>query len=216
MSEFQLILAIVALSIFIIFFRQLFSGNYPKRGVDFESKLPQESIGGVSRPDKIFHSSEKKESKSRINELFEIAQKALDEGDNIEAKKALESLLILDPENRDALRMLGVAYMNMNNFVDAKKHFLEVLEHEPDDDLTHNLLANTLHRLGEDEEAIIEHKRAIELDPNYAVYYYNYANTLYDIGELKEALTMYKKALELDPTLKDAEKMIKELENVSN
>ena len=216
MSEFQLILAIVALSIFIIFFKQLFSGNYPKRGVDYESKLPQESIGGVSRPDKIFHSTKQVESKSRIDELFEIAQKALDSGDNIEAKKALEALLILEPNNKDALRMLGVAYMNMNNYVDAKERFLEVLAIDPNDDLTHNLLANTLHKLGEDKEAIEYHKKAIELDPNYAAYYYNYANTLYEIGKKSEALTLYKKALELEPTLKDAQKMIKELEDVSN
>ena len=216
MSEFQLILAIVALSIFIIFFKQLFSGNYPKRGVDFESKLPQESIGGVSRPDRIFHSTKETESKSRVDELFEIAQRSLDSGDNIEAKKALESLLILEPQNRDALRMLGVAYMNMNNFVDAKERFLEVLEQDPSDDLTHNLLANTLHRLGEDKEAIAHHKRAVELDPSYATYYYNYANTLYEIGKNQEALEMYKKAFELEPTLKDAQKMIRELEDVSH
>jgi len=216
MSEFQLILAIIALSIFIIFFKQLFSGNYPKRGVDYESKLPPESIGGVSRPDKIFHSTKQTESKSRIDELFEIAQKALDSGDNIEAKKALEALLILEPNNKDALRMLGVAYMNMNNYVDAKERFLEVLAIDPNDDLTHNLLANTLHKLGEDKEAIEYHKKAIELDPYYAAYYYNYANTLYEIGKKSEALSLYKKALELDPTLKDAQKMIKELEDVSN
>ena len=178
--------------------------------------MPQESIGGVSRPDKIFHATKEPESTRRVDELFEIAQRSLDSGDNIEAKKALESLLILDPQNRDALRMLGVAYMNMNNFVDAKERFLEVLEQDPSDDLTHNLLANTLHRLGEDEEAIAHHKRAIELDPSYAAYYYNYANTLYEIGKNQEALEMYKKAFELEPTLKDAQKMIRELENVSN
>ncbi len=216
MSEFQIILAIIALSIFVIFFRQLFSGNYPKRGVDFESKLPQESIGGVSRPDKIFHKTKELESKSRIDELYEIAKKSLDSGDNIEAKKALESLLILEPNNQDALRMLGFAYMQMNNYVDAKEHFLKALELNPNNDLVHNLLANTLHKLGEDEEAIAHHKRAIELDPNYAAYYFNYANTLYDLGKKQEALAMYKQALELEPTLTEAQKMIKELEDVSN
>ena len=216
MSEFQLILSIVALTVFIIFFKQLFSGNYPKRGIDFESKLPQENIGGVSRPDKIFHKAEKEESTSRVNELFDIAQKALDEGDNIEAKKALGSLLILEPENRDAHRMMGVAYMNMNNYLDAKESFKRVLELDADDDLTHNLLANTLHRLAEDEEAIEHHKQAVALDPNYAAYYYNYANTLYELGRKQEALAMYKKAFELEPTLKDAQKMIEELEDVSN
>lgn len=220
MSEFQLILAIVALSLFVIFFKQLFSGNHPKRGVDFESKLPDENIGGVSRPDKVFKPEGSKSvqdhGKSRVDELFEIAQSSLDKGDNLEASKALQALLILEPQNKEALRMAGVAFMNMNNFVEAKEKFLQLLELDSKDDLAHNLLANSLHKLGENSEAIEHHKMAIELDSYYAPYYYNYANTLYEMGRKKEALQMYKKALELEPTLKDAEKMVKELENVPN
>jgi len=217
MSEFQLILTIIALGVFILFFKQLFSGNYPKRGIDFEASTTDDRIGGVSRPDKIFKKERAlKKSKSRVEELFEIAQKSLDSSDYIEAKKALQSLLILEPQNLDALRMLGVAYMNMNDYSNAKESFLEILEKEPNDDVAHNLLANTLHKLSEDKEAIEHHKKAIELDSTYAPYYFNYANTLYDLKENKQALKLYKKAYELDNTLEDAKKMIKELENVSN
>jgi len=217
MSEFQLILTIVALGVFILFFKQLFSGNYPKRGIDFEASTTDDRIGGVSRPDKIFKKEQALEqSKSRVEELFEIAQKSLDSSDNIEAKKALQSLLILEPQNLDALRMLGVALMNMNDYSNAKESFLEILEKEPNDDVTHNLLANTLHKLSEDKEAIEHHKKAIELDSDYAPYYFNYANTLYDLKENEQALKLYKKAYELDNTLEEAKKMIKELENVSN
>ncbi len=218
MNEIQLLLAIVALFVFVIFFRQLFSGNYPKRGVDFEAKLPDEQIGGVSRADKIFTKpqSANEQGLSRIEELLNIAQKAIDEGDNIEAKKALQSLLILDPNNTQALRMLGVVFMNMNDFVDAKEQFLKLLEIDPNDDLAHNLLANALHKLGEDSEAIEHHKKAIELDSHYPAHYYNYANTLYDLGRKSEALALYKKALELEPNFEDAKKMVKELEDVSS
>lgn len=216
MSEFQLILSIIAISLFIIFFKQLFSGSYPKRGVDFEAKIPDESIGGVSRADKIFHKAKNQEPKSRKEELLEIAQNSLDSGDNLEAKKALGALLILEPHNKDALRMLGVANMNMNDFVAAKEHFFKLLEMDANDDLAHNLLANALHKLGEDAEAIEHHKKAIELDNQYANYYFNYANTLYDLGQTKEALKLYKKALELDSTLKGAQKMVRELEDVSS
>lgn len=218
MSEIQLLLTIVALSIFVIFFKQLFSGNHPKRGVDFESKIAKDSIGGVSRPDKIFkkESTVKQKELSRIEELTDIAQKSIEGGDNLEAKKALQSLLILEPDNIEALRMQGVVAMNMNDYIEAKESFQRVLELDEKEDLTHNLLANALHKLGEDEEAILHHKRAIELDAYYAAYYYNYANTLYDLGKTDEALAMYKKALELEPTLKDAKKMIEEIEDVQH
>jgi len=215
MSEFQLILAIVALSIFVIFFKQLFSGNYPKRGIDYEAKVSDESIGGISTPTKVFK-KEQTNSISRVEQLFNIAKESLDKGDNIEAKKALQSLLILDPKNIEALRMLAVSYVNMNDYSNAKETLLELLELDNSDDLAHNLIANVLHKLGEDSEAILHHQKAIELDKNYAPYYYNYANTLYDMGRLDEALKYYKKSVELDDDLEDAKKMIRELENGSN
>ena len=213
MSEFQLILTIVALSIFAIFFKQLFSGNYPKRGVDYEAKESYVTPE-FNYPNKT--KQENNKTKSRIEELFNIAKDSLDKGDNIEAKKALESLLILEPQNVEAIRMLGVAYLNMNNYSNAKEQFLEALQIEPNDDLTHNLLANTLHKLGEEDEAIKHHKIAIDLDPNYAPYYFNYANTLYDLGQIDEALKFYKKAYELDNSLTDAKKMIEEIKNGNN
>ena len=217
MNEFQLLLSIIALTVFIIFFKQLFSGNYPKRGVDFEAKLPNENIGGVSRADKIFkkEASQVKTS-SREEELLNIAKESIEKGDNIEAKKALQSLLILEPNSIEALRMLGAVNLNMNDYTNAKENFLKILELDRQDDLTHNLLANTLHKLGEDEQAIEHHKKAIELDKSYAPHYYNYANTLYDLGEKEKALAMYEKALEFDNSLEEAKKMIRELKNDNN
>ncbi len=218
MNEFQLLLSIIALTVFIIFFKQLFSGNYPKRGVDFEAKLPNENIGGVSRADKIFTKEENtdEQRKSREEELLNIAESSIEKGDNIEAKKALQSLLILEPNNIEALRMQGTVNLNMNDYTNAKESFIKILELDEKDDLTHNLLANTLHKLGEDDEAIKHHKRAIELDKSYAPYYFNYANTLYDLGKKDEALAMYEKALSFDHSLKEAKKMISELKNGNN
>jgi len=205
----QFILLILAGVIFYLFFRQLFSGDYPKRGVDYEAKLPDEQIGGVNRPDKTF--SKAKEPVSRIDELLKIADEAIKKGDNLEAKKALLSLLVLDENNVEALRRLALVYMNMNDYVDAKETLLHLLDINPDDDLAHNLLANALHKLGEDDEAILHHKRAIELDSTYAPHHYNYANTLYDLGRRDEALREYQEALKIDPNLKEAKDMVEEL-----
>jgi len=214
MSEFQLILSILALVIFIIFFKQLFSGNYPKRGLDFDSSLKNENIGGISRPDKIFKNNQTNSLKqSRVNELLDIAQKALDDKNSIEAKKALESLLIIKPDNIDAMRMLAIAKLNMNDFISAKDTLEELLKISPNDDLAHNLLANTLHKLGEDEEALNHHKIAVDLDNSYAPYYYNWANTLYDLKEYQRALELYNKAVVIDPGFDEAKKMKEEIEN---
>jgi FimV-like protein len=216
MSQFQLILLLVAVVIFVIFFKQLFSGNYPKRGIDYEAKLPEANIGGISTPQKVFKNEENTKGQSRVEQLFGMASEALDSGDNIEAKKALQSLLILEPNNVDAMRMLAVAYMNMNDFSSAKEVLQEALEIDNSDDLAHTLLANALHKLSQDSEAINHHKRAIELDSSYAKHYFNYANTLLDIGQKDEAVAMYQKAIELDSSLEEAKKILSELKDEHN
>ncbi len=209
MTLFQLILLLAAGTIFYLFFRQLFSGNYPRRGVDFEAKTPDERIGGVNRPDKTF--SRPQEPQSRVQELLSIADASLQKGDNLEAKKALQSALILEEDNPEILRRLGVVYMNMNDYSDARQTYEHLLQIDPSDDLAHGSLANALHKLGEEDEALREHREAIRLDESYAPHHYNYANTLYDLGKKEEALAEYRKALELDPQLAEAKKMIEEL-----
>jgi len=207
MSSFQLILLIIAIGIFTIFFKQLFSGNYPKRGEDFEAK---EVDNNLFKP-KESKSLNVGNNNSRAQELLDIAQKALEDGNNIEAKKALQSLLIIEPNNIDAMRMLAVAYMNMNNYTKAKEVLNNLLQIDSSDDLAYTLLANAEHKLGEDENALTHHKKAIELDSNYAKHYYNYANTLYDLGKIDEAKANYQKAYSLDNSLKEAKDMLERI-----
>ena len=217
MTQFQLVMLLFAVIIFSIFFKQLFSGNHPKRGVDFEPKMPDENIGGVSRYDKVFKKVENQDiKKDRTQELFDLAKNAIDKGDKEEAKKAINALLIREPNNTEALRILGTLYLEDKEYEKAIEEFKKVLENSKDDDLTHNNLANALNKVGKAKEAIEHHKIAIELDKSYAPYYYNYANTLYDLGKKDEALSLYKKALELEPNFNDAKKMISEIENDSN
>ncbi len=210
MTTFQLFLLIVAGGVFYLFFKQLFSGNYPKRGVDFEAKVPDERIGGVSRPDKVF--AKPKQEVSRIEQLIGMADDAVKKGDLLEARKAVQSALILDENNIEALRREGYLYLEDREYEEAKKVYEKILSFDPDDDIAHDSLANTLHKLGEDEAAMVHHQKAIELDPEYAPHYFNYANTLYDLGRYDEALKQYQKAYELDPEIEEAKEMIKKLE----
>jgi len=210
MTTFQLFLLIVAGGVFYLFFKQLFSGNYPKRGVDFEAKLPDDHIGGVNRPDKVF--AKPKQEISRIEQLIEMADDAIKKGDLLEARKAVQSALILDENNIEALRREGYLYLEDKAYEEAKKVYEKILSLDPDDDIAHDSLANTLHKLGEDEAAIAHHQKAIALDLEYAPHYFNYANTLYDLGHYDEALKQYQKAYELDPEIEEAKEMIKKLE----
>ena len=209
MSTFQLLLLIISLVIFYLLFKQLFSNSYPKRGVDFEADRENDQIAPVSELKKTF--SEPKPKNSRIEQLLNMADSAIEKENFVEADKALSSANIIEPENQEILLKYGYILIKLNQLEEAKEVYSNVLALNELEDSAHVALANTLHKLGEDEEAKKHHLRAIELDKSYAPHYFNYANTLYDLEEREEALSFYKKALKLDNSLEEAKKMIEEL-----
>ncbi len=209
MSIFQLLLLIVAGGVFYLFFKQLFSGNHPKRGVDFEAKVADEQIGGINRPDKTF--SKPTVQPTRMEQLLIMTDEAVEKEDYEEAKKALGSALIIDGNNPDVLQKMGYVCVKTEDYAEAKESYETLLSLDDNDDMAHALLANVLHKLGDEAGAEKHHERAIALDEEYAPHHFNYANTLYDLGRKKEALIGYKRAYELDDSLEEAEKMIKKL-----
>jgi len=209
MSTFQFLLFLISAVVFYLFFKQLFSSSYPKRGIDFEAQNENEQIGGVTEMNKTF--STPTPQLSRVQQLNSMADVSIEKGDYAEADKALSSALILESDNIETLLKYGFVLINLNQFSEAKEIYKEIIKLNPSEDMAHVALANVLHKLKEDEDAIKHHKIAIDLDKDYAPHYYNYANTLYDINRKEEALNLYKKSFELDNSLEEAQKMIKEL-----
>ncbi|MCK4441839.1 MAG: tetratricopeptide repeat protein [Sulfurovaceae bacterium] len=209
MSIFQFLLFIISIIIFILFFKQLFSGAFPKRGVDFEANRDNEQIGGITQADKVFSTTVP--NLSRVEQLIQIADNALEKQDFIEADKAISSALILEKDNVELLLKYGFVLINMHRLDEAKEVYNQILSINPNEDMAHSSLANVLHQLNENGLAIEHHKKAIELDPNYAPHYFNYANTLYDLKRMDEALLNYKKVVKLDSSIEEASRMVKEL-----
>jgi len=209
MSIFQFLLFIISIIVFVLFFKQLFSGSFPKRGIDLEANSESGHGSKIRQIDQHFSSIPLQ--LSRIDQLIDIADIAIEKNDFIEADKALSSALILEKDRGDLLLKHGFVLMNLDRLSEAKESYIEAIRVNPNDDMAHVLLANILHRLEEDESAIEHHKKAIAIDPLYAPHYFNYANTLYDLAKKDEALLNYKKSYELDSSLVEAEKMIKEL-----
>ncbi len=209
MSTFQFLLFLISAVVFYLFFKQLFSSSYPKRGVDFEAKNDNEQIGGVTEMKKTF--SRPAIQLPRVQQLNMMADESIEKEDYVEADKALSSALILEPDNQEILLKHGFVLMNLNRLDEAKEIYLKVIELNPSEDIAHVLLANILHRLGDDEKAIHHHMIAIDLNKKSAPHNFNFANTLYDMGRKDEALEYYKRAFQLDNSLENAQKMIKKL-----
>jgi tetratricopeptide (TPR) repeat protein len=209
MSIFQFLLFIISIIVFVLFFKQLFSGAFPKRGVDFEANRDNEQIGGITEMDKVFSVPAPKVS--RVEQLIQMADNALEKQDFTEADKALSSALILEKDNIELLLKYGFVLISMHRLDEAKEIYNQILSINPNEDMAHASLANVLHQLKEDDLAIEHHKKAIELDPEFAPHYFNYANTLYDLKQMDEALMNYKKVVQLDPSIEEASRMVKEL-----
>jgi len=213
MTTFQLLLLIIAGGVFYLFFKQLFSGNHPKRGVDFEAKVPDEQIGGINRPDKTF--SKPTVAPTRMEQLLSMADEAVQNNDLDEAAKALQSARIVDENNIEVLQRSGYVAMQQEAYDEAKEYYEKIISLDTQDDVGHASLANLLHKLGDEEGAVKHHEEAISIDSEYAPHYFNYANTLYDLERLKEALEAYTKAYTLDNTLIEAKQMMDKLGNAN-
>ena len=209
MTLFQLLLMIASAVIFAMFFRQILNGTHPKRGTDFEAKTPDDHIGSISHPDKLF--SKPVASQSRMEQLRQSADKAVEDGDMEEAEKALGSALILDDTDTETLYKLAYVHLRQQGYEKAKGYLEKLLSVDSKHDMAEAMLANVLHKLGDDTEALKHHTLSVELDPEYALHYFNYANTLYDLDRKEEALVYYKKSYTLDPSIEDAAKMIEKL-----
>jgi len=209
MSTFQLLLFLISAVIFFLFFKQLFSSSYPKRGVDFEATKEDKEIGSITEREKIF--SEPRQQISRIAQLLKMAEGAIEKEDYVEADKALSSANIIEPENEEVLLHHGYVLLMLERLKEAKEVYENLLALNDQEDMAYGALANIYHKLEENEKAKAYHLRAIELDKSYVPHHFNYANTLYDLGEKEEALKYYKSALELDASLEEAKKMVGEL-----
>jgi len=206
MTFFQLILFALSAFIFYIFFKKLFSEDYPKRGIDFEAKKDNAQIGGINRPDKTF--SEPTVEPTRLEQLIAMTDEAVGKGDLLEAKKAIQSALIVDKESSEVISRYAYILNESKEYEEAKEYYQKAIELNPEDDMLYASCANVLHKLGEETNALEYHQKSIELDAEYAPHYYNYANTQYDQKEYTLALELYEKALTIDPKLAVAQEMI--------
>ncbi|RUM75565.1 MAG: hypothetical protein DSZ11_01945 [Sulfurovum sp.] len=209
MTIFQLLLFIATITVAILFFKQLFSGDLPANRVDIEPNRDDQDVVKETNFDNQIISGMPRES--RVHQLIAMANEAIEKQDFVEADKALSSALILEKENIELLLQHGFILISLKRLEDAKETYLEILSLNEHEDIAHASLGNIYHKLDENELSLHHHRKSIEIDSQYAPHYFNYANTLYDLSQKEQALAYYKKAYELDASLEEAMRMIKEL-----
>jgi len=103
-----------------------------------------------------------------------------------------------------ALIEAGVAAHRRNATEEARRHYLDALQRDPQCADAWHLIGVLMQQLGGAEASIQFIARAIELSPRQAMYYANLGTALHALKRLEEAAHMYRQALMLDPSFVDA------------
>ena len=140
------------------------------------------------------------QSKSLIHQAIGSFQ-----GGNLKQAEALiKTVLDLEPENFDALHILGVICVHQNRSGEAAELFRQALGINPDSSIAHFNLATILSDSGHDAEALAHHEKAVKLAPNSPESWINYGRSLSRLDRFDEALDCYGHALRINPNLVEA------------
>ncbi|MBT3350850.1 MAG: tetratricopeptide repeat protein [Nitrospinaceae bacterium] len=158
-----------------------------------------------------FHHSAKANS-------IEIAKQYHRSGSLLKAGEICQSILNLDPNNAEALHLLGIISYQEGKNENAVDLMSRALDINPDFTDAHSNLGIALHDLGKLDEAVASYRKALDIEPNSPNALGNLGSALRDLGKLDEAVASYRKALDISPNFVGAHNnlgtIIRELGNL--
>lgn len=136
---------------------------------------------------------------SQIEEEINKAVALYHSGNLEDAKIIYEKILQEDPNNGDALHLLGVVEISLKNYEQALVLISKAILIHPNQASFHSNLGTVLKELGRNLEALESYDQAIRLNPKFAQAYMNRGVVLRNLGRYAEALTSYTNSINLDP-----------------
>lgn len=128
-----------------------------------------------------------------------LARDALSAGRISDAETAVRGVLSLNPENGEALHLLGIIALQTSNTTAAEQHFRESIRVNELNAESHMNLGIALNILGRRDEGRVSLERAAELKPTYGQAHYNLAMADIDAGDMNAALERLQRAVRLSP-----------------
>jgi len=116
-----------------------------------------------------------------------------------EAERGYRQILQLDPNDVNALHLLGVLCQQQGHHDRAVDYISAALRRKADFPEAHNNLGNALRAQGRLDEAVASYHQALFHRPDYTQAYNNLGIALTEQGRLEEAVASYRRALRLKP-----------------
>ena len=101
-----------------------------------------------------------------------------------------------NPKNYQLIYLIGLSYLNLQNYTEAEKYFDKLLYVHKKPEIFY-IQANIHKQLKKYDSAINYFEEAIQLNPNFSEAYNNLGNTKKRVGKIDEAISCFKKAIEL-------------------
>ncbi|MCF6323196.1 MAG: tetratricopeptide repeat protein [Gammaproteobacteria bacterium] len=132
---------------------------------------------------------------NRLSQAMKLHQQnKMDEAANIHRE-----ILTLQPDNIDALHLLGLFHAHHHDYHKAIEHYDQALAYDPAFAGACHNKGVALSQAGEPAKAVECFKQAIKITPNNPDTHTNLANLLSTQGLHKEAIKHYKKVIKLNP-----------------
>jgi tetratricopeptide (TPR) repeat protein len=134
-----------------------------------------------------------------ISEALAIAIQHHQAGRLQVAEQVYRQILEADPNQADAIHLLGVIAHQIGKHEIAVEYIGRAITLKGNAVAYHNHLGRANYALRRIPEAVACYRRALELEPGFAEAHDNLGNALQDQGKLDEAVVCYRRALELKP-----------------
>ncbi len=152
--------------------------------------------------------SSRKDETVPLDEQVQQALRLHQQGDLHGAEKGYQAVLEIDPQQLDALQLLGVINTQRGNINKAITLYKQALEVNPQFFAVYNNLGSAYYSQGMYQAAADSFLHATTLKPS-AESYYNLGNCMYELQRYEEATRHYKRALDIDPAHENAANNIK-------
>jgi Tfp pilus assembly protein PilF len=141
---------------------------------------------------------------STLQQTLRRALSLYQDGRPHEAESLCDAVLVLEPDNVDALQITGLARLDLGMNAAACDAFEKAIALAPDVAVGHLNLATALLRLGKPAAALRKLERALGLQCDLPEAHYNLGNTLLALGHADEAEKAFEQAVSLRPDYADA------------
>jgi len=174
----------------------------------FSKNKPAEVIStGIKKVKPVTDDSEKKilKKKKLLKPAYEKALELFEQGRYMEAGDILTGLIMKEPGNGEATKLLVKTCSNQGKFKEAIKLCEKNIEVNKFDPVMHYLLALILREQNITEKVVMELNRTIYLDPDFVLAYYTLGNIFFRNGSAKKAEKFYDNALSILDFMKEDE-----------